>query len=212
MPQLCFPRSREAQLGHSLLTASFAAFVLVLFRHSIRRVFPIDESHAGSFPLVSIRSLKVKRLPRSLDARIKFQLNTTMHYHNDTTMIRTLPPHLHLHPQKTKYTRSDQGPRPEFGMIAWRPRFRVSPVQGANHTATLPTARRSSTVSSCATAWSISHRPRRYTTSFVLQIPACPRSGTPRNVRRQRVKAFLCARRSAVCRSSSSRQRRRYKQ
>ncbi len=127
------PGTQEALQGHSLLTAAFAAFVLVLFGHMIRRVFPIDESHEGSFPLVSMRS-PGKRLPRSLDARIRFQLST--HYKNDTTTARPITSH--LHPQMTRYTRRDQGPGPGFGMRAWLPRSRVSLAQGANHTPLCP--------------------------------------------------------------------------
>lgn len=79
------PRIQEAQQGHSLLTAAFAAFVLVLLGH--RGGFPRDESHESFFPLVSIRS-PGKRLQRSPDARIRFQLST--HYKNDVTTVRTL--------------------------------------------------------------------------------------------------------------------------
>ena len=60
------PGYEGAQQGHALLTAAFAAFVLVLLGH--RGVFARDESHESSFPLVSIRSLS-KRLQRSLVLR-----------------------------------------------------------------------------------------------------------------------------------------------
>src|SRR5258708_10040075 len=59
---------------HVLLTAAFAAFVLVLFGHGL--TFPIHESHESSFPLVSIcspplRGYNVRQTPGSVSIRAR---------------------------------------------------------------------------------------------------------------------------------------------